>query len=108
MSCTACRYSRAPATRASFGRSRAITWSALTSRCESGLSATNKLAVLVCRPPVNPTTLAIAGSRRTMFWMVVSLVRIDWKLVDWSACTIPISEPVSCCGKKPFGTITNR
>ena len=41
-----------------------------------------------------------------MFWMVVSLVRMDWKLVDWSACTMPIIAPVSCCGKKPFGTIT--
>ena len=30
---------------------------------------------------------------------------IAWNDVLWSACMPPISRPVSCCGKKPFGMI---
>ena len=34
------------------------------------------------------------------------LCTIAWNEMLWSACSPPIIRPVSCCGKKPFGTIT--
>ena len=36
----------------------------------------------------------------------VSFCCIAWNEMLWSACNPPIIRPVSCCGKKPFGTIT--
>src|SRR5437879_393811 len=61
----ACRYRVAPETRASFGRSRVMIWSADTGRCSSGFSETNALPVLVvvpAPPPVKAITVATAGS----------------------------------------------
>ena len=57
-------------------------------------------------PPVNPMTVSTAGSARTMSMKVASFCCIAWKEMLWSARMKPISRPVSCCGKKPLGTIT--
>ena len=31
-----------------------------------------------------------------------------WKEISWSPWMAPIKRPLSCCGKKPFDTRTNR
>ena len=59
-------------------------------------------------PPVKPTTLCTAGSCCTMSHESAQLLLIAWNEMLWSACRPPISRPVSCCGKKPFGTIAKR
>ena len=63
---------------------------------------------LVCRPPVKPTTLATAGSCWMMSTNCRSFWLIAWNEMLWSPTIPPISRPVSCCGKKPFGIMTNR
>ena len=54
-------------------------------------------------PPVTAVTVSTAESARTVrtIWSIFSC--IAWKEVVWSARMKPISRPVSCCGKKPFG-----
>ena len=106
MSCTACRNSIAPGTWASLGRSRWITWSAVTSRSLSGFRVAKMKPELVCPPPVNPATLSMAGSERTISTNCRNFRRIAWKEMLWSARMPPISRPVSCCGKKPLGIVT--
>ncbi|GJE44352.1 hypothetical protein AEGHOMDF_3540 [Methylobacterium soli] len=99
------RNSRAPATWASFGRRRFIT-SVIDGRSPRGFSPTKTLAELVPRPPVKPTTLSTAGSACTMAVAWRSFCSIAWKEMRWSAWMPPIICPVSCSGKKPFGTMT--
>ena len=104
-SCAAWKYSDAPGSRAVFARRRAITASIDSLRSDSGFRPTNMLPELRCPPPVNATTLTTAGSAVTMSAKRCSLTRIAWNEIAWSATTAPPISPVSCCGKKPFGTI---
>ena len=69
-----------------------------------------KLAELRWPPPVTPLTgvLATAGSALTMAMKVSSRCCIIWNELPWSACTLPTSTPVSCCGKKVFGIVVYR
>ncbi|MCY1233991.1 hypothetical protein D9M72_465580 [compost metagenome] len=69
---------------------------------------TNICPVLRCEPPVKPVTFSTAGSDCTILIKLSSLPRMAWNDVAWSARIKPISRPVSCCGKKPLGTITYR
>ena len=57
-------------------------------------------------PPVKAVTLCTAGSRWTIPASRIRRCCIAWKELDWSATIEPFSRPVSCWGKKPFGTIT--
>ncbi len=106
MSCTGVRKRLAPGSRASSRRSRATIRSALSSRSDSGFSVTNIDPVFRCAPPVKPTTFATPGSARTIAMKSASFCRIAWNEMLWSAWMRPMSWPVSCCGKKPLGTIT--
>jgi hypothetical protein len=85
-----------------------MTWSAVRRRSSTGLSWMNIRAVLRAPPPPNARTLSTAGS----FWMIAtycfSLSASGPKETSWAACSEPMSRPVSCWGKKPLGTITNR
>ena len=38
----------------------------------------------------------------------LSFTLIAWNEMLWSACSEPTMRPVSCCGKKPLGTTTNK
>jgi hypothetical protein len=96
----------APGSRASRGRSRAMTWSALTLRIERGFSVTNMKPELRAPPPTNPTTFSTAGSERTIVMKSASFCCIDWNEVLWSAWIEPPMRPVSCCGKNPLGMKT--
>ena len=44
----------------------------------------------------------------TMFTNSASFPCIAWKEVSWSAWIEPVSRPVSCWGKKPFGIFAYR
>ncbi len=57
-------------------------------------------------PPVNATTLSMAGSFISVFTNCVSFPSIAWNEMLWSATIEPVSRPVSCCGKNPFGIRT--
>ena len=59
-------------------------------------------------PPVKPTTVSTAGSRLMMSTSWRSLSCMAWNEMLWSARMPPLIWPVSCCGKKPLGTATNR
>jgi len=54
-------FGRAPATWASLGRNRAITWSADSVRSPSGFRLANMKPELVEKPPVKPATLAMSA-----------------------------------------------
>ncbi len=82
-----------------------MTWS-MVSRSDRAFSETKTEPVLVWEPPVNPTTASTAGSARTMSMNWVSLPRMSWKDVLWSAWMRPVRRPVSCWGKKPLGITT--
>ena len=56
-------------------------------------------------PPVKPTTVSTAGSRWTMPMRSSIFWRIARKEMLWSACTMPMMRPVSCCGKKPLAMV---
>ena len=80
MSWIAWRKRLAPATRASCGRRRAMTSSALSFRSPSGFSATNSRPVLPVPwlPPVNPATVSTAGSSIRILTNCASLSCIAW------------------------------
>ena len=59
-------------------------------------------------PPVNPMTLPTAGSSVMTPTTACSLCCIAWNDVSCAAWMAPVSRPLSCCGKNPFGTIANR
>ena len=77
-------------------------------RSASGFSETNMKPELVWPPPVNPTAVSTAGSCLRMLTNCVSFCCISWNEMLWSAWMMPISRPVSCCGKKPFGMTSYR
>ena len=108
MSCAACRNVLAPATSDSGTRSCWITWSADSLRSVRSFSVTNMKPELVCVPPVKPATLFTFGLLCTMRIISENFSFIAWNDVDWSARMPPIISPVSCCGKKPFGTTMYR
>ena len=72
-------------------------------RSLSGLSETNIVPELRDPPPVTAVTSSTAGSARTISTSRPIFCCIDWNELDWSPRIPPISRPVSCCGKKPFG-----
>ena len=59
-------------------------------------------------PPVKPITLSTAGSSAMSSTTAVSFCCIAWNEMSCAAWMVPVSRPVSCCGKKPLGTMTNR
>ena len=63
----------------------------------------NMRALFNCPPPVNPSTLSIAGSRRTTSMNCVSFCFMASKEMLWSPCTKPTMRPMSCSGKNAFG-----
>ncbi len=64
----------------------------------------NTKPLLAAPPPVKPTTLSTAGSPCTMAMNCVIFCCMSWNEIAWSAWTMPITRPVSCCGKMPLGT----
>ena len=66
------------------------------------------MSVVVPVAPICEPTEATAGS----FWItpITASMRpsIAGKEMLWAASAIAMIIPVSCCGKKPFGMITNR
>ena len=112
-SCVACKNSVAPGTCASLGRSRAITSSAEILRSARGLSETNMRPVLLVvprppPPPVKAVAASTAGSFCTMSTKRTILSRMAANDTSCAATSTPAMRPLSCCGKKPFGTITKR
>ena len=101
-----------PATLASFGRSRAMTWSALASRSSRGFSVMNM------RPVLSGVAAAADGHRDA--WRrqgpparcAPSCLLLPHHLGEGDVLralpTLPVIRPVSCCGKKPLGIIMNR
>jgi hypothetical protein len=59
--------------------------------------------VLAVPPPTKPLALSTAGSRITVSTNLASFFCIAWNDVSWSAWIAPVSLPVSCWGKNPFG-----
>ena len=57
---------------------------------------------------VNAVTFATAGSSLTRLTMRAAAVCIAGKEASSAPRIPPKTVPLSCCGKKPFGTITNR
>ena len=49
-------------------------------------------------------TFSTAGSPRMISTIWPSLSRMAWNEMSCAACTMPVSRPVSCWGKKPLGT----
>ena len=109
-SCTGFRNSCTPVTRASFGRSLAITAWPLSpfARSLAGFRFMNMKPPPAREPPVKPTTVSTAGSFLMMLTSWCSLPCMAWKEMLWSARMPPLIWPVSCCGKKPFGAAENR
>jgi hypothetical protein len=56
-------------------------------------------------PPRKPVALSTAGSRMTVSVNAASFFCIAWNETSWSAWIEPLRRPVSCCGKKPLGTL---
>ena len=90
-----------------------MTWRVLSrpsgpERWPSGLSAAAMKPPPAPPPPAKPTTVATAGSARTMSMACCSL---SAKAVDemlWSARSPPVIWPLSCSGKKPLVMCVNR
>ena len=110
MSCPDCMKNLAPWTWATFGRSRWITWSEVTSRWSCGFSWMKTRPVfsvgLKADAPPKYNTPATAGSCLTTSasWWIIPC--IFWKEVSCRASAWPKMKPVSCCGKNPFGMVT--
>jgi hypothetical protein len=64
------------------------------------------IVVLVPSTPMNDDTLSTAGSSRITFCTASCLRPIDWNELVCAASVIAWIMPVSCTGKKPFGTTT--
>ena len=97
-----------PLTRASFGRSRLITWSAVDLRCPCGLSAMNMAPVLTVRPllpPMNEIACSTSGSSSTTSSSACCRCFIVAKETSCGASVKPLRTPVSCCGNSPLGTM---
>jgi hypothetical protein len=63
------------------------------------------LVVVPPPPPGESTTVSTAGillRDRGQLWIFCC---IAWNEMSWSAMMLPFKRPVSCCGKKPFGTM---
>ena len=86
-----------------------MTCSALTpGRSASGLSEMKNRAELAPAPPPPPTdppTDATAGSAIRMAATRASTSVIVWNEVSAAPCAKPPISPVSCVGKKSFGTM---
>ena len=68
------------------------------------------LLIVEVEPPA-PIAIAIvatAGSLATMAPSASCLRIMSANEMSWAASEVPVMKPVSCCGKKPFGMITNR
>ena len=48
--------------------------------------------------------VATAGSSRTILATFCCNSFMAMKEMSWAASVVPMMMPVSCCGKKPFGT----
>ena len=100
----------APGTWPSLPRRRSITRSTGSLRSSIDLSETNTRPVFVVfwLPPMKATTSVTAGSAFTMLTKSAIYMRVAGEEMSCSAWMLPMSRPVSCCGKKPLGTTTNR
>ncbi len=56
-------------------------------------------------PPLNATSDSTAGSSPIVCANCESSRFICCDDVSWSAWIVPLRRPVSCCGKKPLGTM---
>ena len=59
-------------------------------------------------PPMNATTWSTSGSALTTATARSCRSRIAGNAMSCGASVKPISMPVSCCGKRPFGTLMKR
>ena len=109
-SCTDWRNVGAPGMEASGPRRRAITSSDVRVRVSGEVRVMKRRPVLMAfpppppPPPVKPSTAATFSSLAIVLTTSASLSDIDWKEMSWDAWMPPARRPVSCCGKKPFGT----
>src|SRR4030088_485525 len=59
-------------------------------------------------PPMNIPTCSTAGSFSTISPSACWCFIMAAGEASCPASDMPVSRPISCCGKKPFGMITNR
>ena len=78
-------------------------WSAVSFRSLLSFRPMNIRAVFAV-PERKPFELETPGSPCTAFTKKRSFFCIAWNEMSWSAWIEPLIRPVSCCGKKPFGT----
>ena len=98
-----------PMMRESCGRSRFTTSRVFTpGRSAGGLSAAAMKPPPAEPPPEKPTTVAMAGSARTMSMACASLSPSALDEMLWSARMPAISWPLSWSGKKPLVMAENR
>ncbi|MNE16255.1 hypothetical protein D3C80_1091960 [compost metagenome] len=102
------RNSWPPGTLGRLLRRRSATCWALTSRSATGFRRTIMKALLIPpSPPMKPATLSTAGSLSTARRKISIFGCMTWNDRPSSPRTMPTSWPVSCCGMKVFGTLTN-
>jgi len=75
-----------------------------------GFSVMNRLPLLPARPlpPIAIATVATSGSSITILLSVSCLLFMASKEMSCEASEVAVISPLSCCGKNPFGIITNR
>ena len=85
---------------------------ALEARAPRGLSEIERRPLLsvwfVPSEPMNDATLATSGSASTTSATRRCTSIMRGNEISAGACVTPSTRPVSCCGKKPFGTTTAR
>ena len=103
------RNMRPPGTFGTLARRRLITCCDDTLRSLIGFRRTIMKALLMPpAPPMKPATLSTAGSASTALRKISIFGCMTWNDRPSSPRIKPISWPVSCCGMKVFGMLTNR
>ena len=95
-----------PGNELSFGRRRAMIWSAeapLIERFQSDKTASRVRAGAASASAERLNRLHAGIALDDLCQARESLPCIAWNDMLWSPMKLPFSRPVSCCGKNPFG-----
>ena len=83
-------------------------WSALDLRSGFCLRPMNIEPVFPAPPPMNEMKWSMSGSSITILLSLFCRSRMDGNETSWGASEEPFNCPVSCWGKRPFGTMAAR
>jgi hypothetical protein len=83
---------------------------AVALRSSRGFNVMNRLPLLPARPlpPITIATEATSGSACTILPSSSWRRFMSAKEMSWLASEVAVIRPLSCCGKKPLGMMTNR